>query len=124
LPGLLKTCPKTKLLSFAIGQAHILSLAYLYGTGVYGGSTFVHRASEKNSSRKLKTLEGIEKRGRVSLLLWKVRKKEPRSLANYVPSTKRITPPVFTLVLRGRRLSTGKAEERKGRWIQPVGATR
>jgi hypothetical protein len=25
----------------------------------------------------------------LSLLLWKVRKKEPRSLANYVPTTKK-----------------------------------
>src|SRR5829696_2057668 len=27
--------------------------AYLYGTGVYGGGTFVHRITEKSSSRKL-----------------------------------------------------------------------
>jgi hypothetical protein len=27
--------------------------------------------------------------GPVSLLLWKVRKKEPRSLANYVPTTEK-----------------------------------
>src|SRR5215217_7541168 len=26
--------------------------AYLYGTGVYGGGTFVHRITEKSSSRK------------------------------------------------------------------------
>src|SRR5215208_4562227 len=30
--------------------------AYLYGTGVYGGGTFVHRITEKSSSRKLTVL--------------------------------------------------------------------
>jgi hypothetical protein len=48
----------------------------------------------------------------VSLLKGKVRKKEPRSLANFVPTTKTITPPVFTFVVRGRTFLSGKAEER------------
>jgi hypothetical protein len=45
--------------------------------------------------------DDIKKRGRVSLSVRESQKKEPRSLANYVPTTKTITPPVLYLFDKG-----------------------